>query len=156
MSSNAKLIAAVVLACACLLAVLLAAGVVLGSGLEAPEQALVDAVLDRRLGVLVMVVLFAFVFVFLMLRAIHDFLVLMPARAAEEASAMLEEPSTRLTAQGSSELQALVAVVNRVAEQRQEHDQAIEARIRAANAATEAERNRFAVLMSELAQGVVV
>jgi DNA polymerase-3 subunit epsilon len=156
MSSQVKLIAAAVLACAYLLAVVLAAGAVLGSGLEAQEQVLLDALLDRRVGALVMIFLVASVFLFLMLRAVHEFLVLMPARAAEEASAMLEEPATRLTLQGSSELQALLAVVNRVAEQRQEHDEAIEARISAANAATEAERNRFAVLMSELAQGVVV
>ncbi|MBK7767864.1 MAG: DNA polymerase III subunit epsilon [Sulfuritalea sp.] len=156
MSSQAKLIAAVALACAFLLAVLLVAGIVLGSGLEGQEQDLFAALLERRLGAIVMIALFACVFLFLMLRATHEFLVLPPARAAEEASAMLEEPATRLTAQGSSELQALLVAVNRVAEQRQARDRDIEARIRTANATAEAERNRFAVLMSELAQGVIV
>jgi len=156
MSSRAKLIAAAAVACLYLLAVLLAAGFVLGSGLEGEERALFSAMLDRRLGVLLMIALFACVFLFLMLRAAHEFLVLMPARAAEEARAMLEEPATRLTVQGSSELQALIVAVNRVAEQHHDLDETIEARIRIANASAEADRNRFAVLMSELAQGVIV
>ena len=156
MNSQAKLIAAVALGCGFLLAVLLAAGIIFGSGLEGQEQELFAALLERRLGAVVMIALFACVFLFLMLRATHEFLVLPPARAAEEAGAMLEEPATRLTAQGSSELQALLVAVNRVAEQRQARDRDIEARIRTANATAEAERNRFAVLMSELAQGVIV
>ena len=156
MNSQAKLIAAVALGCGFLLAVLLAAGIIFGSGLEGQEQELFAALLERRLGAVVMIALFACVFLFLMLRATHEFLVLPPARAAEEAGAMLEEPATRLSAQGSSELQALLAAVNRVAEQRQARDRDIEAQIRTANAAAEAERNRFAVLISELAQGVIV
>ena len=156
MSSRAKLVIAAAVACIYLLAVLLAAGVILGSGLEGEEQALFSAALERRLGAVLMIALVACVFLFLMLRAAHEFLVLLPARVAEEAGAMLEEPATRLTLQGSSELQALIAAVNRVAEQRQARDEDIEARIRAANAAAEGDRNRFAVLMSELAQGVIV
>ncbi|MDP2821104.1 MAG: exonuclease domain-containing protein [Sulfuritalea sp.] len=156
MSSQAKLITAVAVACVFLLAVLLAAGGVIGAGLEAQEQELLAAVLERRLGALLMIVFVACVFLFLMLRATHEFLVLPPARAAEEAATMLEQPATRLTVQGGRELQALVVAVNRVAEQRQARDEDIEARIRAANAAAEADRNRFAVLMSELAQGVIV
>ena len=105
MNSQGKLIAAVALGSAFLLAVLLVAGIVFGSGLEGQEKELFAALLDRRLGAMVMIALFACVFLFLMLRATHEFLVLPPARAAEEASAMLEEPATRLTAQGSSELQ---------------------------------------------------
>jgi DNA polymerase-3 subunit epsilon len=154
--SRAKLITAVAVACVFLLAVLLAAGAVLGSGLEAPERALLASLLERRFGAVLMIVFVACVFLFLILRATHEFLVLMPARAAEEASAMLEQPTTRLTVQGGRELQALIANVNRVAEQRQAQDEDIAARIRAANAAAEADRNRFAVLMSELAQGVIV
>ncbi|KAF0167030.1 MAG: DNA polymerase III subunit epsilon [Rhodocyclaceae bacterium] len=156
MSSPAKLIVAAVVACIYLLVVLLAAGVVLGSGLEGEEQALFSAVLEHRLGAVVMIALVACVFLFLMLRAAHEFLVLLPARAAEEAGAMLEEPATRLTLRGSGELRALIVAVNRLAEQRHARDEDIEARIRAANAAAEADRNRFAVLMSELAQGVIV
>ncbi len=156
MSSLAKLIAAVSVGCAFLLAVLAAAGFVFGSGLEGQEQELFAALLERRLGAVVMIAFFACVFLFLMLRAMHEFLVLPPARAAEEAGAMLEEPATRLSPQGSGELQALLVAVNRVAEQREARDRDIEAQIRAANATAEAERNRFAVLMSELAQGVIV
>ncbi|MBI5898450.1 MAG: DNA polymerase III subunit epsilon [Rhodocyclales bacterium] len=103
-----------------------------------------------------MVFCFACVFMFLMLRAAHGFLVQPLARAAEEAVAMVEQPATRLGLHGSGELQALAVAVNRLADQRQRHDAEIETRVRAANAAADADRNRFAVLMSELAQGVIV
>ena len=156
MNSRMKLVAAVLVACACLVAVLAASLTVLGSGLEGQERAAIEAILERRLGAVVMVVMFACVFLFLILRAVHEFLVLPPARAAEEAGAMLTQPATRLSLQGSAELQALIGAVNRLAGQHQARDEEIEARIRAANAAAEADRNRFAVLMAELAQGVIV
>jgi DNA polymerase-3 subunit epsilon len=156
MNSRMKLVAAVLVACACLVAVLAASLTVLGSGLEGQERAVIEAILERRLGAVLMVVMFACVFLFLILRAVHEFLVLPPARAAEEAGAMLTQPATRLSLQGSAELQALIGAVNRLAGQHQARDEEIEARIRAANAAAEADRNRFAVLMAELAQGVIV
>ncbi|MCX7148218.1 MAG: exonuclease domain-containing protein [Rhodocyclales bacterium] len=156
MQSRAKLITAVAVASVFLLAVLLAAVEVIGSGLEGQEQALLASLLERRFGAVLMIVFVACIFLFLMLRAAHEFLVVLPARAAEEAGTMLKEPTTRLTMQGSRELQALVAAVNRVAERHQTQEEEIGARIRAANAAAEADRNRFAVLMSELAQGVIV
>ncbi len=156
MSTRAKLVTATLFACAYLLAVVAALAAIIGAGLEGAEQALLADLLERRLGALLMVFVVACVFLFLILRAVHEFLVQIPARAAEEAMALVEEPSTRLTVQGSSELQVLTAAVNRLAEQRQAHDAEIEARVRAANAAADADRNRFAVLMSELAQGVIV
>jgi DNA polymerase-3 subunit epsilon len=156
MSTRAKLVVAVLVACGYLLAVLGAVFWVAVSGLEAPDQALLDALIERRLGVVVLVLVFACVFLFLILRAAHEFLVQPVARAAEEALALVEEPATRLSAQGSNELRALVGAVNRLAEQRQIHDAEIDARVRTANAAADADRNRFAVLMSELAQGVIV
>ena len=156
MNSRMKLVAAVAVACTYLAGVLAAAVFIIASGLEGQEQAAMDAVLERRLGAVVMVALFACAFLFLILRAVHEFLVLPPARAAEEAGAMLEEPASRLSIQGSGELQSLLGAVNRLAEQHQARDEEIDARIRAANAAAEADRNRFAVLMSELAQGVIV
>lgn len=156
MSTRAKLVVAVLVACGYLLAVLGAVFWVAVSGLEAPDQAVVDALIERRLGVVVLVLVFACVFFFLILRAAHEFLVQPVARAAEEALALVEEPATRLSAQGSNELRALVGAVNRLAEQRQIHDAEIDARVRTANAAADADRNRFAVLMSELAQGVIV
>lgn len=154
--TRGKLVGAVVVACAYLAAVVLALAYVAGAGLEGPDRAVVDAMLDRRLGALVMVFCFACVFLFLILHAAHGFLVQPLARAAEEAVTMVEQPATRLSPQGSSELQALAVAVNRLAEQRQRHDAEIEARVRAANAAADGDRNRFAVLMSELAQGVIV
>ncbi len=156
MCTRAKLVAAVVVASAYLAAVALALAYVAGAGLEGQERDVVTALVDRRLGALVMVFCFACVFLFLILRAVHGFLVQPLARAAEEAIAMVEQPATRLSLQGSSELHSLAVAVNRLADQRQRHDAEIEIRVRAANAAADADRNRFAVLMSELAQGVIV
>jgi hypothetical protein len=62
MNSRMKLVAAVTVACAYLVAVLAAAFVVTGSGLEGQEQAVMEAVLDRRLGAVLMIVFFACVF----------------------------------------------------------------------------------------------
>lgn len=156
MNSRGKLIAAFVIGCCFLLAVLLAVGVVIGSGLEAPERSLLGDLVARRLGAVLMIAFVACIFLFLMLRAAHEFLVLPPARAAEEAGAMLEDASTRLSLQGSNELQSLLSAVNRLAAQRQVRDEDIEGRIRVANASAEADRSSFAVLMSELAQAVIV
>ena len=156
MSSPAKLLIAVPLACGFLVAVPAIMWMLMASGLEAQEQELLAAVLERRLGALLMIVFAACVFVFLLLRALHEFLLLPPARAAEEAAAMLDQPSSRLSEQGSSELLSLIAAVNRIAAQREMREAEIESQIRVANATAEADRNRFAVLMSELAQGVIV
>ncbi|MFH1871178.1 MAG: exonuclease domain-containing protein [Pseudomonadota bacterium] len=156
MNSPAKLIVAVAVACGFLVAVLAALWLVIGVGLEAPEQTLLAGLLERRVGALLMIVFAAWVFLFLMLRAAYEFLLLPLARAAEEAAALLERPTVRLSPQGSRELQELIGAVNRVAVQREAREAAIEGQIRAANAAAEADRNRFAVLMSELAQGVIV
>lgn len=156
MSTNAKLVVAVAAACAYLLAVLLACGFVLGSGLAGSEQAALAALLERRVGAVLMIAFAACAFLFVILRPVHEFLVVVLARAAEEANALLDDPARRLSLQGSRELQGLLAAVNRLAEQRQAHEVDVEARIRAANAAADADRNRFAALIAELAQGVVV
>jgi DNA polymerase-3 subunit epsilon len=156
MSPRGKLLAAVFAGCLYLLATVGAVAVVTGSGLEGVERDVLAALLDRRAGAALMVLFVACAFLFMILRSLHEFLVQAPARAAEEAAAMVEEPRARLTPQGSAELQALAGAVNRLAEQRQAHDAEIEARVRAANAAAEEDRSRFAVLMSELAQGVIV
>ena len=82
MSTRAKLVVAVLVACGYLLAVLGAVFWVAVSGLEAPDQALLDALIERRLGVVVLVLVFACVFFFLILRAAHEFLVQPVARAS--------------------------------------------------------------------------
>lgn len=156
MKSHAKLIAATTLACVCVFGLLAVAKAILASGLEGDELAQLNALIDRQYGTIVMVALFACAFIFMMLRSAHDFLVRTPAKAAEEVGAMIEDPTTRLTRQGSAELLAIVDAVNRLAEKRQSWEIDIGTRIRQANAAAETDRNRFAALVSELAQGVIV
>jgi len=100
LSSPAKLIIAILFACGFLVAVPVVMWMLMGSGLDVQEQELLAAVVERRLGALLMIMFAACVFVFLLMRTLHEFLVLPPARAAEEAAAMLDQPSTRLSEQG--------------------------------------------------------
>ena len=50
MNSRMKLVAAVLVACACLVAVLAASLTVLGSGLEGQERAVIEAILEEPAG----------------------------------------------------------------------------------------------------------
>lgn len=156
MSPAIKLVLAIVGACAFLLALLLAVAAVVTAGTAAEERQLLRSLLDQHLGAVIMLLLIACGFAVAILRALHDWLVLAPARAAEEAGALVNNPGRRLTLQGSRELRTLLESINRLAAERQSHEADIEARIRAANARAEEERNRFATLVGELARGVVV
>ena len=95
MSTRAKLVVAVLVACGYLLAVLGAVFWVAVSGLEAPDQALLDALIERRLGVVVLVLVFACVFFFLILRAAHEFLVQPVARATDAARPVVRTRARR-------------------------------------------------------------
>jgi DNA polymerase III epsilon subunit family exonuclease len=81
-----------------------------------------------------------------------------PLAALADATTLtaLGNPAHRLQQQGPAELRRLIEAINSLAER---HDQAlrhIEARVGEFRGALEAERNRLAVLMTELPQGVVV
>jgi DNA polymerase-3 subunit epsilon len=153
---SAKLALAAAVAAVFLFVLLAALLVVLGAGQNEEERQALLVVLDNRAGAALMVVFVACGFLFAMLRWAHEKYVVAPARAAEEAGAMLGDVGRRLTLQGGEELRALLDVINRVAAGRQSHELEIEARVRSANARAEEETNRFATLVAELAQGVVV
>ena len=105
---------------------------------------------------LVMVWLFATVMGFAILRPLIDLFARAPAALAEETRILVRDSQRRLSPAGSSEMLALVAAVNELAERRQSLERDVAAEISRAQASLEADRNRLAVLMAELRQSVVV
>jgi len=81
-----------------------------------------------------------------------------PLRAAAEATAIARTCNLehRLMPSGPVELRALITAINALADSHHGAIQSVEDRISAAHADLAAERNRLAVLLSELAQGVIV
>jgi len=81
-----------------------------------------------------------------------------PLRAAAEGTTIARSgnPAHRLTAGGPAELGALIATINALADSHHAAIEGTDARIAAAHADLIAEKNRLAVLLSALAQGVVV
>lgn len=156
MSAKAKLVLATLLACLYLLGAVVATGALLWSDFSLEERTLVLPVVEPRLGGILMALLVACGFAFAIIRSIHQLYVVDTARRAEEVGALLIEPGRRVPLQGPSEIQVLLAQVNRLAELRQSLEHDIESRIRAANRVADEERNRFAALVAEMAQGVVV
>lgn len=156
MSAKAKLVLATLLACGYLLGAVAATGALLWSDFSIEERILIEPIVEQRVGGILMALLVACGFAFILIRGLHQIYVLDPARRAEEVGALVVEPGRRLTLDGPAEMQSLLAQVNRLAELRQSLAVDIEARIRSANRVADEERNRFAALVAELAQGVVV
>jgi DNA polymerase III subunit epsilon len=81
-----------------------------------------------------------------------------PLKLAAEATALTAtaNPDYRLALEGPAELRALLKAVNTLADLHSAALREVDVRIDEARAALEAEKNRLAVLMSELAQSVIV
>jgi DNA polymerase-3 subunit epsilon len=81
-----------------------------------------------------------------------------PLRRAASAVVILATANVdhRVPQEGPAELRALLAAVDRLGDRLREASNEAESRVRDARADVELERNRLAVLMSELPQGVVV
>jgi len=81
-----------------------------------------------------------------------------PLRAAAEGTTIARSgnPAHRLTAGGPAELLALIGTINALAHSHHAAIESTDARVAEAHADLVMEKNRFAVLLSALAQGVVV
>lgn len=156
MSAKGKLILATVGVSLFLLGVVAATGGMLWADLGDDERALLQPILEQRLAGIVMVLVGACAFAAMVVRFLHQLYVVETTRRGDEAMALLQDPARRITVAGSSELQGLLGTVNRLAELRAVADSDVAGRIRAANAAAEEERNRFAALIADLGLGVVV
>ncbi len=157
MSPKAKL-ARVLCALYVLLAALFSAlGAALWADMQTGERQAVLAILDDRYGLAIFIILTSWAVLGLVVWALYRAYVLAPLSLREQALVMVNaNPGLRLEEIGAPEIKTLAQVVNALADQREILQRDVEKKIHEANASVEEERNRFAALMSELTQSVVV
>lgn len=157
MSPKARQGLVTLVASALVLGVLVGAGVALWRDLGPEERAVVEPVLNPRLGLLIMIGLVGAGAAAVLMRSFAQDSIEAPALLADEIGLLVgTDPSRRLKPSGSPELQRIAEAVNSLADQRQSLQDDVESRIREARLSVEEERNRLAALMSELNQSVVV
>lgn len=157
MSPKARQGLVTLVASALVLGVLVGAGVALWRDLGPEERAVVEPVLNPRLGLLIMIGLVGAGAAAVLMKSFAQDSIAAPALLADEIGLLVgTDPSRRLKPSGSPELQRIAEAVNSLADQRQSLQDDVESRIREARLSVEEERNRLAALMSELNQSVVV
>jgi DNA polymerase-3 subunit epsilon len=125
--------------------------------LEAPERAAIGATLARRGGWLVVLPLLLLGALGLALRAPWLGYVRAARRVAEQTRLILgANPAHRLGVEGAAEVREVASAVNALADRYALALADVEAEVRRARAALEAEHGRLAALVAELAEGVVV
>jgi len=129
---------------------------VLWLDLAAGEREALMAIIEPRLPLLVIIGLLAGFAFGMAGRSLFGRYVEAANRMVEDIRLLLAQPERRLTASGASDLQAIAAAINELADRRQTLLVDVESRIASAMQAVEDERNRLAALMSELTQSVVV
>lgn len=157
MSPKARQGLVILAASALVLGVLVGAGVALWRDLGVEERAVLEPVLNPRLGLLIMIGLVGAGAAAVLMKSFAQDSIEAPALLADEIGLLVgTDPSRRLKPSGSPELQRIAEAVNSLADQRQSLQDDVESRIREARLSVEEERNRLAALMSELNQSVVV
>jgi len=135
---------------------LLTAGIVYAD-LDADGRAAFLAAMDRWLPIGGLMTIVALFLGLQLLRSLFKQYVKGLMGMAETLRLMLSaNRNFRVTPEGPPEIQELGRAANDLAQQRDALLNDVEAQIAEANASVEAEKNRLAALMSELAQGVVV
>lgn len=125
--------------------------------LSPSDKAAVRGVLSRQAGALAVLAFLLVLALGVLVDALLRRYVTSVGRLAEEADLILTaNPGRRARLEGTPELKALAAAVNRLADRHQALLEDLAARVQEAAADLEEERNRLAVLMSELTLGVVV
>lgn len=127
------------------------------SDLNAEEKHLILRILDDRAGVIISILLVALVVIGMVFELIFRAYVTAPLKLREKLSVMLAaNRSLRVPQEGPAELRALCSAINELADQRDELQRHVGEKIREAKASVEKEKNRFAALISELNQSVIV
>lgn len=157
MKSKTRFIAALAALYAVLGGVTTLLYVALWADLEAAEKHAVLDMLTERVGLVVFVLLLALFAFGMALDFIYRRYVRAPLKMREQVKVMLgAHPSARLPVEGPSELRKLAEAINQLAEQRDALERDIALKIDEARARSEEERNRFAALVAELSQSVIV
>ncbi len=150
---------ALAIATACILASgMLAVGAyALWHDLTPDERALLQPVLEPRLGLLIMIAMVGAGAAAVWMKSFGERYLLAPALVADELGLMVgTDPNRRVKSDASPELARIAEAVNALADQRRSLQDDVEVRIAEARRSVEEERNRLAALMSELNQSVVV
>ena len=157
MSNKVRFYLALAVAWGFVLLALAGTALLVGVDLDAAERDQAVAILRDRAAHVVVAALLLLAPLYLVLRVLFRRYVSAPRRLAEDARVMLTaNPAHRAALSGSDETRRLAAAFNAFAAAHAKLTEDVEARVREANARIEAERNRLAALMSELAQSVVV
>ncbi|MGV8892321.1 MAG: exonuclease domain-containing protein [Burkholderiaceae bacterium] len=130
---------------------------ILSSSLEPEQQTQLTQILDSRIQILTVLALLLLLGLGSGLKALQENYVRPLALLAEDVVIMLStNPEHRATSQGAAEVRVLAGKINTLASSYQVLQLDIQAKIAQANRALAEEKNRLAVLMSELAQSVLV
>jgi len=157
MSDQASIVVAFVVTLAIVVVTVAATGGFVWAGLGPDERAAAVALLGPRLGLIILVGLIITGIVSLAVQPAIRAYVTGAKRVAEETRIMLNaNPDYRIPRAGPPGIRDVGEAVNEFAERLREQRMEVEAKIDAAKASVEEERNRLAALMSELTQGVLV
>jgi DNA polymerase-3 subunit epsilon len=144
-------------ACAGALALLAAAAMLVALGLSAAERAALQAIVAQAAPVLLYGTAVMLVLVGAAAHWLHRRYPLATRRLAEQARVLLTaNPDHRVVADGAPELGEVAAVINQLAARYRQSERELDAKSAEARTRVEEERDRFAALMSELTEGVLV
>ncbi|MBI4984795.1 MAG: DNA polymerase III subunit epsilon [Rhodocyclales bacterium] len=130
---------------------------ILVADLQEGEHAMAEAILLPRLPIGGLMTVIGFIFGLAVLRMLFKQYVRGLLQMAEVLRLMLgANRNFRVAPEGPPEVRELARAANDLAQQRDDLLTDVEAKIAAASASVEEEKNRLAALMSELAQGVIV
>lgn len=125
--------------------------------LNADEKQAILHILGNRIGIILFILLMALVAIGIVFELLFRSYVKAPLKLREKLSVILAaNHSVRLSKEGSAELRTLIGAINQLADQRDELQRQVTEKIREANASVVEEKNRFAALISELSQSVII
>lgn len=157
MTAERRLLLVIVLAGAALAAWLGLTVALVILTLEPADRALAQQLLAPRWALALMSWVFAAMAVAGLVRRYLMPAVLLPARLAEQARALVStEGAPPVAASGPKEIRDLAQAINALTSQRDELRRDVAERVQEASRGIQQERNRLAALMSELTQSVVV
>lgn len=131
--------------------------ILLWVSLESEEQRAVLRILHGREGIVIFIVLAALAAIGLAFEYLYRHYVSAPLRLVEKLRVIVAANSkVRLPQEGPVELRTLIAAINQLADERDTLQHDVQEKIERAKEAIEEEKNRFAALMSELNQSVIV
>ncbi len=129
----------------------------IGATLDPNEKRMALQMLSQHAGMSIFLLLLVMLLLGVIFEKVYRRYVTLPGKLSEQLLVMLKaNRALRLPAEGAPEMRSLVAAINALAEQRDDLQRDVLARIREAQESLEAEKNRLAALMSDLSQSVIV